>query len=239
MTNILLYAFFVNNVTNIGETGLSPTIDIYRITKADLTSSLVVDSQAATNVGGGFYSYLMADGDLVTYDYIGKFKTTSSDVISKEIAEIRWSDISPTIAISATAAAAVSTGSIAITACATLSQLITSTSAEDIGTATKVWFAAKADRDDGDNESIFFMEKTGGLTVVNGAAHGTTADGSISVSGSAGAWVFPLALQESITALLAKADHPGELKALLASGDIIIIWTGSVSISTGLIKALS
>lgn len=148
--------------------------------------------------------------------------------------------VTATVAISATQAASVAAGNLAITAYATWSQAITSTSTLALP-GTKLWLAVKNSTADADNASIIFIERTAGLTVLNGAAYtGSATDGTITVSGSSGAWVITGGLQEAATALLTGLDNSFvyELKTLV-SGDTYILSTGYCDISTGVVRAIA
>ena len=440
-TDILLYAFFEDSSNSDGETGLTPTIDVRRIVKADLTSSLVVNNQAMTEIGGGLYGYRMAAGDLQLYDYLGVAKTVSGAVVSKHVPAIRWdaaeritmADIAdavwdeilaggthnintsagrrlrelagtiigsgvaqagtlstitlatgasavagaydpsliaivlgtgagqsrnilqydgaariayvgrnwktvpdatseyilyadagrehvnegllqdatistatlnllasslddayngqtlfiragtgddqarrvldydgatkiaivdrdwevipngnsvyvmlPTgmcaetnLAVSAAEAAALADNTIPIYQSYTLDQVVTSTITDDLSVATKLWFAVKASLKDSDDESLIYIEKTDGLTRLNGAVYATTAHGSIVVSGASGAWVITLKIEEDATALLERfRTGQMEIKAIIA-GDTVFISGGSSPISRRVIQAIS
>jgi len=149
--------------------------------------------------------------------------------------------LTATVAISAAAAASVASGSLAIRTYHTWSQAITSTSTAALNTATKVWLAVKTDEDDTDAISVIFMEASAGLTYLAGAAYATPLNGTIVVTGSSGAWIITLGLQEAATALLGAYENqelPAEVKALVA-GDTVHVWDGTATISQGVVRAYS
>lgn len=241
MTDILIHAFFEDSTNLDGETGLSPTVDIRSIQKDDLTNTLVVNDQAMTEIGGGLYAYQYDSADLDVNDYVAVAKTTSSDVVSKQVPALRWNDVSPnlSISISATEAAALADNQVPIYLAYTLEQTITSTSTEDLSTATKLWFAVKKSNKDADSSALIFIEKTDGLTVLNKDVYTTTGDGSLTVSGSSGAWSITIKIEEAATALLKDfGTHPMELKALVG-GDTVFISGGTSPISRRTIQAKS
>lgn len=143
-----------------------------------------------------------------------------------------------TIAISATQAEAVASGTLAITTHNTWSQAITSTMTQDLSAATKLWLAIKHSRRDTDAAAMVFVEKTAGLTVVEGTTYATPAHGTLTVAGSSGAWTITAELEEAATALLSgnrRAQY--ELKALIA-GDTYIVSEGNAVLIDGLVKAI-
>jgi hypothetical protein len=149
--------------------------------------------------------------------------------------------ISPAVAISTAAAVAVATGTLAIRTYHTFAQAITSTSTAALGSATKVWLAIKNSAADADSAAIVFVEATAGLTVLNGAAYATIAHGTLVVSGSSGAWVVTLGLDEAATALLAGLEGSklvAEVKALV-SGSTVPVWDGAAVVSAGIVRAVA
>ena len=148
--------------------------------------------------------------------------------------------LTPAVAISATTAASVSGGAIGIRTHHSLSQAITSTYAGNLNAATKIWLAVKSEKDDTDAQSVIFIEKTAGLTVLAGAAYTTVANGSLTIGGSAGAWTITVALDEAVTALLtAYADGMlwAECKALVA-GTTASLWDGVCDVTHGIVQAI-
>jgi hypothetical protein len=141
------------------------------------------------------------------------------------------------VAVSATVAASVSSGSLAIETANTFRQSITSTLAADLSAATKLWLAIKSSEIVGDAASTIFVEKTGGLTVVNGAPYATIANGSLTVSGLSGAWSVAIYLSEVVTALLSAGKYIAELKAKIGT-DEVSVWAGDCVITTGVVQTL-
>jgi hypothetical protein len=239
MTNVLLYAFFENSSTLIGETGLPATVDVYRVKKSDLTSSKVVDNQAMTEIGGGLYAYRFSSGDLAIYDYLAVGKTVSADVVSKQVPAIRWNDVTPTLAVSATDAESLSDNQVAINQSYKAEISITSTLADDLGAATKLWFAVKRDKRNADDVSVVFIEKTDGLTRLNEEAYSTAAHGTIAVTGSSGAWVITITLEQAAAALLSLfGTFPMEVKAIVSS-DTVFVSGGTAVVSRRVVQSLS
>jgi hypothetical protein len=149
--------------------------------------------------------------------------------------------ISPTVAISATAAAAVASGTIAIETHSTFSQAITSTSTAALNTATKLWLAIKADKDDADSAGLVLLEATGGLTVLAQATYATVANGTLVLSGSSGAWVVTAGLASTATGLLAAyvdGSYHAAIKYKIASGEFVL-WTGMCEVSRGVVQAVA
>lgn len=69
----VIYAHYV--ASGVSATGLTVTVDVHRVARADLTQSEVVTAGSATEVGDGVYAYRLAGCDPRTYDYVATFKT--------------------------------------------------------------------------------------------------------------------------------------------------------------------
>jgi hypothetical protein len=236
MTTVCFYAQFTES--KVGKNSLTVTWDVERITRANGTRSALVTGGANSITIGrrGLYGYVLADADLLTYDYIATAITADSTVDTQEVPALwtfwalSWHDVATsilttvgsigkflvdqlssgltaTVAISAAEASSVASGNLAITAYETWkSQTVTSTSMLDLSAATKLWLAVKTSTGDADAASIIFLEKTAGLTVLLGAAYGTPTDGGLTVAGSVGAWEITPTVQEAATALLTGLD---------------------------------
>jgi hypothetical protein len=86
--DIILGGFFVASADGTGKTGLTVTVDVFRVTLADLSVSQIVTGGSATAIGGGAYAYRVASADLQTYDYIAVFKTADTSVVQKHVAAV-------------------------------------------------------------------------------------------------------------------------------------------------------
>jgi hypothetical protein len=151
------------------------------------------------------------------------------------------SDVVSYVAVTAADAAVLAAGNVAFTSYAHTSQVITSTSTEDLASATKVWFALKDLYSETDAQSLIFIEKTAGLTHVGKSAIVSpiaTTDGSLTVGGSSGAWVFTVVLKSEAAALLAEyagSRKLGEIKATIGGNDVVI-GTVTGAINSGVIR---
>ena len=197
------------------------------------------------NIGG------WACASLITF-YKGatKFLTISPELPPSVVAILNGSDsaikIFPSlagpasIAVSSTVAAAVSSGSLAIEAGYTFRQTITSTLAQDLSAATKLWLAIKTTPGDSDDASLIYIEKSAGLTRVNGAPYTPTTDGSLIVTGSSGAWSVAIYIDENANGKLFGKNCGvfAGLKALIGA-DTVSVWEGSCKIGDGIVKAVS
>lgn len=76
---IVLYAAYDKDGDAV--TGLTVTVNVYRITRSTGASSQIVTGGSATEVGTGVYLYAIAAADLQTYDYVAAF-ATAGDVTS-------------------------------------------------------------------------------------------------------------------------------------------------------------
>ena len=229
-----------------GVDGLTVTWDIDRVTKADSTTSAVVTDGA--NAGTGrhgvyFYSYNM---DLTLYDYLVTAKSISPVVDMKELTTV-WTEyasdvtVNSSVAVTAANAATLAAGNVAFLSYAHNSMVITSTSTEDLSSATKVWFALKDSYLETDAQSLIFIEKTAGLTHVGKSAIVSpivSTDGSLTVGGSSGAWTFTIVLKSEAAAYLADyagSGKLGEVKATIGGLDKVI-GTVTGAINSGVIR---
>ena len=232
--------------SRLGVDGLTVTWDIDRVTKSDSTISAVVTD--GVNAGTGrhgvyFYSY---DMDLTLYDYIVTAKSTSAIVDMKKLTTV-WTEyasdvtVNSSVAVTAANAATLAAGNVAFTSYAHNSMVITSTSTEDLASATKVWFALKDSYLETDAQSLVFIEKTLGLTYVGKAAIVSpivAGDGSLTVGGSSGAWTFTVVLKSEAAAYLADyagSNKLGEVKATIGGLDKVI-GTVTGAINSGVIR---
>jgi hypothetical protein len=143
------------------------------------------------------------------------------------------------LAVSQTDAQNVASGDLSITTFNTFAQAVTSTTTSNLVSADNIWFAVKEHKTDADAKSIIFIDNSG-LLYAAGRAYATAADGSLSVTGVAGAWSVAVDIEEDATALLGgfEGEHYAEIKALV-SGDTVIVWSGSCIISHGIVKAIA
>lgn len=144
----------------------------------------------------------------------------------------------PAVAVSATVAAKVASGRLGLQTFYTLKQQITSTTTANLTLASKVWLAIK-NENDADEKSLIFIERAGGLLIVNKAEYEITTHGALVVSGSSGTWMIDIEVDEAATALLAAHagnEYSAELKAKIG-GDTISVWSGKADILPGVVRA--
>jgi hypothetical protein len=148
--------------------------------------------------------------------------------------------VTATVAISATEAAAVASGLLALRSYNTFSQAVTSTSEDDLSAASSVWLAIKSSVKKDDPDSLIFIEATDGLTVLDGAAYATPLNGSLTVSGTAGDWTVTLKVEAAAMAAigLRVGSYDAEIKYKLGN-DVKILWAGAAILSDGVVRAIA
>lgn len=115
-----------------------------------------------------------------------------------------------------------------ITARAGDSWLIAINGLGDISDAAKLWFSINGLGND-DADSKLFVEKTAGLTVVNGEAYTTPSDGQLTVD-DATLGNIRVNVQEVVTKGISLPDKPWTVKMLTTSGDTRTLATGDFRI---------
>jgi hypothetical protein len=125
----------------------------------------------------------------------------------------------------------------------------TSTYEGDLSAATKLWLSMKYQRSLDDSAGYVFLEKTAGLTVLNGAAYATPAHGTLVVTGIAGAWIITTYIDEIATLLLRGINNRGVLlgvKAKIGADTISLVddgrapgyVSGASAITDGVVQAI-
>jgi len=83
---VTFYAIYV--ASKVGKTGLTVTVDVYRV-NTSATATQVVTGASATEVGGGLYLYQLASGTVtVEGEYVAVFKTSDTTVDVRHIPAI-------------------------------------------------------------------------------------------------------------------------------------------------------
>lgn len=190
------------------------------ITAAKFDESTAFPLKAA-DAGSTYVARTGADGDTL-------------ETLSDEIAAIDC-----TIAVSAATASTVATGTASISRNYTWEQSFTSTATANLSAATKLWAVGKDKLTTSDDAAEFFIEKTAGLTRLAGAAYTTIANGSITVTGSSGAWSVTCKLEEAVTGSLRELTAAKFAIKALVAGDTVDVWSGNMNIVTGPIVAYS
>jgi hypothetical protein len=111
----------------------------------------------------------------------------------------------------------------------------------NISAHSKLWVAVKADPDnDADTAAILLIEKTAGLTVVNGAPHATITNGSIVVTNET-TGAITITVEPAVTALLAGGAYRYDVQMLTAAGVVQTLTTGNfvVDVTTDVTRAIA
>lgn len=146
----------------------------------------------------------------------------------------------PSIVLPVSVAQRAATGKVEFKPYLTYRFSFASTYAGDLSAATKLWYAVK-ERDVEDANGLILVEKTAGLSIVNRTAYGTSANGSISVTGSAGDWTISIFVDEAATAELGEYDGlacMSSVKALIA-GEVVELRDDDCVIRLATIRTIS
>lgn len=145
------------------------------------------------------------------------------------------SDVAVSLAVSAMEAAAVASGTMALTLYGSFDQTIESNTGQDLSSADALIWAVKTDRKrDEDAEALVLVDMATGLRYLARAAYtGAAANGSITLGGSVGAWEIRCQLAAGITGELAQWANRGldaQIKAIF--GDRTVnVWEGTARIN--------
>src|SRR5436190_4898269 len=88
---VLLFGAFTES--KLGKTGLTVTVDVYRVTLADLTVSQVVTAGSAAEIGGGGYAYRHVTTSSAAYYYFAIFKTATTSVDAQHVFSLQIAGI--------------------------------------------------------------------------------------------------------------------------------------------------
>ncbi len=197
---------------------------------ADPGDAMALTSGERTTLAGVIWNALLSGMALV--GSVGKLIKDYLDAAISSRATP--SDLQVSLAVSATEAATVATGSLAITLHGSFDQTIESDSDEDLDAADALIWAVKADRKrDGDAESLALVDVATGLRYLARAAYtGSAAHGSITLGGAAGAWEIRCQLAAAVTGELAEwagRSLDAQVKAIFGSRTVNI-WEGTARI---------
>lgn len=83
--NIIVAGAFTTGTPATQKTGLTVTVDVYRLAIADLSVNHLVTAQNATPIAKGVYAYLLSAADLANYIYYWVMHTDDDTVSSQDI----------------------------------------------------------------------------------------------------------------------------------------------------------
>jgi hypothetical protein len=110
MSSLVFYAQFV--ASKVGKQDLTPTIDLFRVTRSDATVATVISGGSMTQVTlpnkRGWYLYRLSGADLQTYDYGATAITADSTVDQQEIACL-WTRFSEAVTVNSSGSVDVGT----------------------------------------------------------------------------------------------------------------------------------
>ncbi len=217
------FAFYT--ASKQGKTGLTVTVDVYGPAGAEVTGA------AATEVGGGLYKYTHTDA--TDGDYTAVFKTADATVDMQHVPALAatpvWETSTRTITMPAETIGAILTGT---TVAARRGDTLTIPFV-DLGSLvgrSKLWMTIKREKYDRDSEAVMVLEESAGLTIVNGASHATTTDGTVTVTDAVSGDVT-IVVKPAVTAIWMSGHRDPErlwydVQMLTAAGVVITLSAG-------------
>jgi hypothetical protein len=200
---LTFYAFYV--ATKQGVTGLTVTVDVWRV-NTSASPTQIVTAGSATAVGGGLYLYQLASASVtVEGEYIAIFKTTSSTPDQQEIPAIWVVSKAGTEYLDASVASRLPTASYTAPSSVTSLQADVTTilGRTDVATSTRLASSAYApSTGSGSSTYVVTIRQPDGLTAIEGCAVWISTD-------SAGATVVAGTLYTSAAGVATFTIDPG------------------------------
>lgn len=148
-----------------------------------------------------------------------------------------WAYATRTLTQTAAQIAAILAGS-TITAHRGDTLTVSVTALGDISTRSKLWFTVKGNPNDTDAEARLLIEETAGLTVVNGAAYATIADGDITVTDQA-TGALTLTVKPAVTDDLLPSTCYYDIQMLTSAGVVTTLTEGAFTVNTDITRAIA
>jgi len=200
---LTFYAFYV--ATKQGVTGITVTVDVWRI-NTSASPTQVVTAGSATEVGGGLYLYQLASASVtVEGEYVAIFKTTSSTPDQQHIPAIWVVSKAGTEYLDASVASRLPTASYTAPSSVTSLQADVTTilGRTDVATSTRLATSAYApSTGSGSSTYVVTIRQPDGLTAIEGCAVWISTD-------SAGATVVAGTLYTSAAGVATFTVDPG------------------------------
>ena len=200
---LTFYAFYV--ASKQGVTGLTVTVDVWRI-NTSASPTQVVTAGSATAVGGGLYLYQLASASVtVEGEYVAIFKTTSSTPDQQHIPAIWVVSKAGTEYLDASVASRLPTASYTAPSSVTSLQADVTTilGRTDVATSTRLASSAYApSTGSGSSTYVVTIRQPDGLTAIEGCAVWISTD-------SAGATVVAGTLYTSAAGVATFTIDPG------------------------------
>jgi hypothetical protein len=200
---LTFYAFYV--ASKQGVTGLTVTVDVWRI-NTSASPTQVVTAGSATAVGGGLYLYQLASASVtVEGEYVAIFKTTSTTPDQQEIPAIWVVSKAGTEYLDASVASRLPTASYTAPSSVTSLQADVTTilGRTDVATSTRLATSAYAPATgSGSSTYVVTILQPDGLTAIEGCAVWISTD-------SAGATVVAGTLYTSAAGVATFTIDPG------------------------------
>ena len=200
---LTFYAFYV--ATKQGVTGLTVTVDVWRI-NTSASPTQVVTAGSATAVGGGLYLYQLASASVtVEGEYVAIFKTASTTPDQQEIPAIWVVSKAGTEYLDASVASRLPTASYTAPSSVTSLQADVTTilGRTDVATSTRLATSAYAPATgSGSSTYVVTILQPDGLTAIEGCAVWISTD-------SAGATVVAGTLYTSAAGVATFTIDPG------------------------------
>ena len=200
---LTFYAFYV--ASKQGVTGLTVTVDVWRV-NTSASPTQVVTAGSATAVGGGLYLYQLASASVtVEGEYVAIFKTTSSTPDQQHIPAIWVVSKAGTEYLDASVASRLPTASYTAPSSVTSLQADVTTilGRTDVATSTRLASSAYApSTGSGSSTYVVTIRQPDGLTAIEGCAVWISTD-------SAGATVVAGTLYTSAAGVATFTIDPG------------------------------
>jgi hypothetical protein len=103
---------------------------------------------------------------------------------------------------------------------------------------SKLWFTVKESKAHTDAQAVLFLEKTAGLTVVNGAVHVTTTNGSIVVDDEPTGDIT-ITIKPAVTDDLPVMSGYYDVQMSTAAGAVTTLTTGTFTVNADVTRAVS